>query len=74
MPELIEHIEKLLVMAKKGEMRAMIEVLEWDDGAVSDGWNISGCVQRRRLMGALFEVLTTLAFSETVHAEVLYDD
>jgi len=73
-PSLIQHLEKLLKKAKDGKIRAIIEIIEWEDGTVGDGWSMEDSRQRTRLLGQLSETITHIAFSGTIHADKLYED
>jgi hypothetical protein len=51
-PALIEWPEGLLKDARIGELQGVAAVFEWKDGAVGEGWAVSGN-QRYRMLGAL---------------------
>lgn len=60
---LVEWLEKLLVDARTGELQGVAAVCEWKDGAVGDGWCVSGN-QRYRMLGALSVMHHKMAMME----------
>lgn len=70
-PDVIVHLEKLLALARNGELRSIMEICEWDDGSVSGGWSLHSHAQIRRMLGEFFVLMVDQAFGETHHAENL---
>ena len=58
--KLIEWLAGMQERAATGELQGAVCVCEWNDGAVSDGWCLTG-VQNYRVLGGLSVVLHKLA-------------
>lgn len=51
--DLVEHLEKLLAEAKKGELKYMVCALGWAGGAASYTWRVGAKTHIYTLLGAL---------------------
>lgn len=71
--QLIAHVEKILLLAKQGRARSIIEVLEWDDGSVTDGHYLSDNARENSMLGSMFTALLSVSFRHTSHYEDLRD-
>jgi len=60
-PSVVAHIEKLLGYAQAGTLRSIVEVVEWDDGSVGNGYVLSPYAQKVRLLGEVHVLSHRLA-------------
>ena len=51
--ETVEHLERLLDLAKQGQVRSIISVVGYDDQTASCGWYVDWRSDKERLAGKL---------------------
>lgn len=66
--ETIAYIEKLLVDAKKGELRTLFCICGWDDDSWNKGWSLDNRNTRLKFLGEL-----SLAKAEIEAAYIVTD-